>query len=413
MAEEIAFDENGRGYAQLTQVRVPLQNAADAFTQRDASGRIPIVIVPERLNRVRNEFIAAGLVIILAGVVAGVALENVAFLPVGLLAGLGLLVMGVYRSFMVRIPEGVNGLLIRGGRYQRTIASGTHFVQPWILVAYLATRREIPFDVPVIEAPTKDNVRASLDTLVTFSISDPYRFVYSIAADDFDQVFQAACQDALRTMVRQITSDQVVDLVGEDVTALKEALNTIVEAYGVTVSNIIITYAQPPADFMRSLEARQLAITQCAEQVEHQALAQRRQADAETLSLQEIIARVEREREQLQILIQQAETRRRVTELDAETDAFRLEQLEERLRSYPLAAQYEWESEQLGVASALAGNTRAVVQLGNAGDITRAFLMSDLMRLSDPLTGAARIDPQNVVDELPLPDGDGASDRQE
>jgi regulator of protease activity HflC (stomatin/prohibitin superfamily) len=377
----MTFDETGgREYTQLTQVRMPLHDADNAFAQRDASGRIPIVVVPRRLNRLGNQFVAAGLLAILAGAVAAILLDSAIYLPLALPIGLALVILGFYRSFIVRIPEGVNGLLTRAGRYYKTIGSGTNVVPPWIPVSHLVTRREIPFDVPVLEAPTQDNVRANVDTLITFTISDPYKFVYSIAADDFDQVFQAACQDGLRKMVRQITSDQVVDLVRHDVVDLREALSAEVEAYGVTISKVVITYAQPPAEFMHSLEVRQLATVQQAEQAERQALAQRRQADAEVLLRQEVIARVEREREQLQLKVQQAEARRRVVELEAETEALRLSRLEERLRSYPLAAQYEWESDQLSVARALAGNTRAVVQVGDVGDIARAFALSDLMR---------------------------------
>ena len=71
---------------------------------------------------------------------------------------------------------------------------------------------EIPFDIPVVDAPTRDNVRSGVDSLVTFAIVDAYRFVYSISATDFDQVFQASCQDALRGLIRQVDALQVADL---------------------------------------------------------------------------------------------------------------------------------------------------------------------------------------------------------
>jgi regulator of protease activity HflC (stomatin/prohibitin superfamily) len=406
-SERMTVDETaGREYTQLTQVRVPLHEAADAFAQRDASGRIPIVVVPRRLGRLGNQFVAAGLLAILAGVAASILLDSAIYVPLALPIGLALVILGFYRSFIVRIPEGANGLLTRAGRYYKTIGSGTNVVPPWIPVSHLVTRREIPFDVPVLEASTQDNVRANVDTLITFTISDPYRFVYSIAADDFDQVFQAACQDGLRKMVRHITSDQVIDLVQHDVIDLREALSAEVEAYGVTISKVVITYAQPPAEFMHSLEARQLAAVQQAEQAERQALAQRRQANTEALLRQEVIARVERERDQLQLRIQQAEARRRVVELEAETEALRLARLEERLRSYPLAAQYEWESDQLSVARALAGNTRAVVQVGDAGDIARAFALSDMMRFIPLQEPAASPTDQDTA-------GDGAGAQAE
>ncbi len=373
-------------YTQLTQVRVPLDEAADAFAIRDASGRIPIVVVPQRLNRVRNELVVGGVVVLLGGILAGFFMVNgAALLSLAIPIAILLIILGIYRSFIVRVPEGVNGLLAKGGRYSRTIGSGTHVIPPWIMVTHLVTRREIPFDVPAIEVPTRDNVRANVDTLVTFSITDPYKFVYSISADDFDQVFQAACQDGLRATVRQITSDQINDLKRQSLADFRIALGLDVEPYGVTVIKINLTYAQPPAEFMRSQETRQLAVLQQAEQTEKQALALRLQTDQADLAHKNVVAEVEREREILQILTQKAEARRRVTELEAEAEEMRLARLEDRLKKYPLAAQWEAESLRLEIARALAGNSRAILQLGSASDIARAFIVRDTMQTVMPL----------------------------
>src|SRR3712207_8191744 len=65
-----------------------------------------------------------------------------------------------------------------------------------------------PYTTLFRSAPTRDNVRAAVDCNITFAIQDPYTFVYRISPDGFDAVFQAACQDALRSMVRQVTSDR-------------------------------------------------------------------------------------------------------------------------------------------------------------------------------------------------------------
>ncbi|GAB4425035.1 MAG: hypothetical protein Kow0031_04360 [Anaerolineae bacterium] len=381
MAEEQLLPGTEIEYTQLTQARVPLDDAAEAFAVRDETGRIPIVVIPQRLNRIRNELVLLGGAFIIGAILVGMFLLNgLALSSLLFVVGVLLLVLGFYRSFMVRIPEGVNGLLARGGRYTRTIGSGTHVIPPWIAVSHLVTRREIPFDVPVQESITKDNVRANVDTLVTFAISDPYKFVYSISADDFDQVFQAACQDGLRKIVRGVSSDEVPDLARHDLTELKNILSEAVEPYGIAINKVTITYAQPPLEFLQSQEARKLATLQQAEQAEKQALAQRRQADSDTLARQRVIAEVEREREVLQVEIQKAEARRRVEELEAEAEELRLAKLEERLAKYPNAAAWETATLRLEVARALAGNTRAVLQLGNASDIARAFIVRDTIQ---------------------------------
>ncbi len=92
-----------------------------------------------------------------------------------------------------------------------------------------------------------------------------------------------------------------------------------------------------------------------------------------------MIARVARERDELQEQVQKAEIRRRVVELEAEAEELRLSKLQERLNSYPRAAEWEWAGEQLEVARGLASNTHAVVQTSGGGtiDVARAFLLRD------------------------------------
>ena len=371
-------------YLQLTQVRVPLEDADDAFMVRDATGRIPIVLVPRQLNRIRNDLVLFGVLVLVGGIAAGILLNSGALIVLAILAGVVLLALGLYRSFLVAIPEGASGLLARGGRYHKTIGSGTSVVPPWIIVSHVVTGREIPFDVPIVEAPSKDNVRASVDILVTFSIADPYKFVYRIAADDFDHVFQAICQDRLRSMIRSTNIEEVVDLGRRDLSELCHDLNAAAEAYGVAISKVAVPFAQPPAEFMRSHEERKLATIQHIEHKEKQALAVQKQADVEALLRQEVEARVARERLEFQRVLQQAEDQRRVVELEAEAEELRLAKLEARLQAYPMAAQYEWEGTQLKVAQALAHNTRAVVQVGKASEIASALVLGDLMRFTPP-----------------------------
>jgi regulator of protease activity HflC (stomatin/prohibitin superfamily) len=371
-------------FGQLTQARVPLEDAAEAFATRDASGRIPIVLVPQHMNRIRNDVVLAGGAILIGGIAVGMLINNAPVITLAIGLGIVLVILGVYRSFIVRVPEGVNGLLTKGGKYVRTVGSGSHFVPPWIPVSHLVTRRRIPFDVPVVEAPTEDNVRANLDILLTFQIADPYKFVYNISADDFDQVFQAACQDGLRKKLRKIKSDVISDLGDPDMSELLEELGENISPYGVEITKLSITYAQPPADFMHIKESLKLVKLQQSEQKEKQLLALRQLDDLEALERRKVIASVERRREELKARSQRSGARKEVVKLEADAEELRLKKLEERLERYPKATAFELELKRMEVARALAGNTRALLQVGNADDIARAFIMKDIMGNSPP-----------------------------
>jgi len=176
--------------------------------------------------------------------------------------------------------------------------------------------------------------------------------------------------------------------------AVRDALNVMTEHYGVAATRVVVTAARPPLDFLRSEEARLLAFVQRAEQAERQALEQRRQADAELLARQQVLARIEREGDEIRLQIQQAEARLRVIELETHAETQRLERLEEALRRHPLAAAHELDRSRLEVARALAGNARAVVQLGSPDDVARALMVRDIVQPSpsSPLNGAANPD---------------------
>src|SRR6187455_256571 len=103
---------------QLTQARVPLDEAGEAFTVPDASGRLPIVVLPSQPFRIRNGFVLGGVIAIVLALLfeANIAVRG-GLLGVGAVA----IFLGVFQSFIVPVPEGARALLLRGGRYNRTL----------------------------------------------------------------------------------------------------------------------------------------------------------------------------------------------------------------------------------------------------------------------------------------------------
>ena len=349
---------SGTPYLQLTQSRVGLDQAGEAFTVPDASGRLPIVILPKQPFRIRNELVIAGVIALAVGFILDLQLA----LRGGLLVIGGVLVfLGVFQSFIVAVPEGARAMLLKSGRYHRTVGAGRHIVPPWIVVSHVVTVREIPFAAQAGEVPTRDDVRVDLDLLMTFTINAPEKFVFAISAPDFDQVCHAACLDALRGLVRSKRFDEVLDLGTADTDQLQATIGAALVAYGVDVQRVVITHIQPPRPFMASREARRLAAVQRDEQTERHALEERLLEDREALERQRITAQRER------------------IELDAANEALRLQFLEERLVAFPHAARHDVDEQRMTVARALATNTRAMVQVGSGGDVADALLIRTLV----------------------------------
>jgi len=368
---------------QLTQVRVPLEDAAEALSTQDEAGRLPIVVLPKHAYRIRNGLVGIGVLLILGGLLFDVTLP----LRGGSLAvGAVIVVLGVFRAFMVPVPEGSRAVLLRRGRFLKTLGPGNHIVVPNIVVSHIVTTRETPFDAPATEIPTRDDVRTSVDILMTFRIEAPEKFVFTISAADFDQVCQATCQEVVRLLLRDKLADEVLDLGEADSERLRSEIGAALDRYGVAVVRVVVTHVMPPLDFMASRESRRLASVQRAEEAEHHSLALLRQADQEELEQQRIRAR------------------ERAIELEAANEVARLTRLEERLRAYPNAVHWDVESQRLDVARALAANTRAMVQVGSGSDVAASLLMHTLP--DDTAAADADVDTENGS----VSTGDGTSD---
>jgi regulator of protease activity HflC (stomatin/prohibitin superfamily) len=370
----------GQNYAtvQLGQERVPLHEASAVFETPDANGRTPIVVIPTRPLRLRLDLLGGAVALLVLSILIVGFGGNFLLAIIAFVAAAALAVIGGLSAFMVRVPEGTTALLVQAGRHRGTLGPGGHIVMPWVAVSHIVTRRQIPFELPRAEALTTDNVRARIDMLVTFAIGDPGRFVYAIAAPDFDLVLQAAGYDGVRTLFRTLTWTGVLELDAEHSEALRSRIEAHVQPFGVEISHLSITYARPHDSLLAAEEARQLAIAQRGEAAEQHALAERRLLDEQALAHQRLLAELALEQERLQAQVQQAEVRQRVSLIESETQAAHLRRLEAMLAEFPRAAEWDWQSEQLEVVRALASNTRAVVQLGHLTDVARTVLATEV-----------------------------------
>src|SRR6187397_2543425 len=53
---------------QLTQARAPLDDASAAFAKPNEAGHFPVVVLPDRARRTRIDFIAGGIIAIVAAI---------------------------------------------------------------------------------------------------------------------------------------------------------------------------------------------------------------------------------------------------------------------------------------------------------------------------------------------------------
>jgi len=354
-----------QSYIQLTEAEATPLDAADAIERRDSYGRVPVVVRIRRQPPINPLWILVAIGLAASGLFLPLAAALRAMIIVGAVVAL---VVGIISRLFIRVPPGSVGLVVKSGRHDRVLTPGNRRVSPIVALSHLVTTREIAFDVPVSEVRSADGIGVAVDVLLTLRIADPVKFAYAITPGDADQFVQAACQDAVRTLVRGIEAMSALDLNSTQSDSLQKVIDPRLEAYGIDVSNVAFTRVTVPAALTDSLEARRLASLQLAEQVETSLLDKRRLAD------------------QAALVSQEAESRRSAVEYEAAAEALRLAMLEERIGANPNAARYDLEISRIRVAQQLAGNSRAVVSLG-ATD-----LMSSLLTAREAVVANAAAD---------------------
>ena len=152
------------------------------------------------------------------------------------------------------------------------------------------------------------------------------------------------------------------------------------------VEKAVLTAVRLPDDVMRSLESRRLATMQLAEETEIQALRSQRESSSAGARRSSAFPRA-----------------RRVIEIEAENETYRLSQLEKRLQDYPAASRWDFDGQRLEVARSLAANPRAIVQM-NGTDVATSVLMEEGTGAPDNgLQIPARVAPPRAAARQPRP----------
>lgn len=350
-----AVQAYAQSYVQLTEVEATPAAAAAALEQRDAYGRVPVLVRVRAQPPIRPAWV----VVAVALVASGILVPNLdAFLRLLIILGAAVaLIVGILSRIFIRVPIGAVAVVTRGGRPAGVLREGVHTVLPVIVLSHLVSTRQIAFDVPVASVRSADGVGVSVDTLLTLVVTDAERLVHTVAMSDLDQLVHAACQDAVRKLIRGTDALATLDLGTEEADRLRAIIDERLAPFGIDVPSVAFTGVTLPVELTASLESRRLASVKLAEQVEQTALDQRRIADQ---------ARLEAEEQ---------EGRRAAVQKAAEVEELRLAMLDARLAAYPAAAQYDLQLARLRVAEQAAGNTRAIVSLGGS-DVSGNLLIA-------------------------------------
>jgi len=144
-------------------------------------------------------------------------------------------------------------IIERLGKYKETLEAGPHLINPITdNLRVVVNMKEQLMDVPPQNVITKDNVTISIDTVVFFMITDPYKAVYAI--DRLKQSIQYMAQTTVRNIVGKMELEEI--LASREVinSQLRETLDTATDPWGCKVNNVEIKDIVPPRDVKEAME---------------------------------------------------------------------------------------------------------------------------------------------------------------
>eukprot|EP01027_Heterolobosea_sp_BB2_P013858 GEZU01019942.1.p1 GENE.GEZU01019942.1~~GEZU01019942.1.p1 ORF type:complete len:344 (-),score=104.12 GEZU01019942.1:895-1926(-) len=125
---------------------------------------------------------------------------------------------------------------------------------PWTKVAFVVTEQHIPFDIPVQNCPTADNVKVKIDTLIVFRIARAEDFVFNLGPHKLNDILVSFVEEAIRSLARTVTYDEVYELRGVETTDMVRSLNDKLKTFGVEVSQVKVTNVQLPPSLADSMQ---------------------------------------------------------------------------------------------------------------------------------------------------------------
>ena len=200
-----------------------------------------------------------------------------ALIVVGLIA-LVVIVFAVQGLKIIR--QGETKVIERLGRYHSTLSSGINIIWPIldrprkVYTRYVITRmngttqtlirmsdvidlREQVYDFPEQSVITKDNVTTSINALLYFQITDPFKSVYEI--ENLPNAIEKLTQTTLRNIIGELELDETFTSRDTINSRLREVLDEATNKWGVKVNRVELQDITPPESVRRAMEQQMQA----------------------------------------------------------------------------------------------------------------------------------------------------------
>ncbi|OGS43106.1 MAG: hypothetical protein A2539_09400 [Elusimicrobia bacterium RIFOXYD2_FULL_34_15] len=149
------------------------------------------------------------------------------------------------------------GLVEFLGKFNRTVDSGLAFIIPFFETIRKVDMREQVLDVPPQDVITKDNVSVTVDVVIYFKITDPFKVVYNVA--NFILAATKLAQTNLRNVIGNMLLDETLTSREKINLTLRQVLDEATDTWGVKVTRVEIQKIDPPIDITAAMSKQMKA----------------------------------------------------------------------------------------------------------------------------------------------------------
>ncbi|NOQ51915.1 MAG: paraslipin [Desulfuromonadaceae bacterium] len=179
----------------------------------------------------------------------------------------GLIIFGVLAVFVVVVlvktavvvPQRMEFIVERLGKYSKTLGAGFHILVPFLdRVAYRRSLKEVVIDVQSQTCITADNISIAVDGVLYMQVIDSKKSAYGI--DNYEFAAAQLAQTSLRSVIGKMELDKTFeerDILNQQIVAAIDAAAT---NWGIKVLRYEIKDLTPPQSVMQAMEAQMRAV---------------------------------------------------------------------------------------------------------------------------------------------------------
>ncbi|KAL6052796.1 Mechanosensory protein 2 [Balamuthia mandrillaris] len=154
---------------------------------------------------------------------------------------------------VIRVREGQRAAVIRYGKLHRIVGPGTYHYNTGTEQFRIEDIQTRTLDVPKQNMLTRDNVPVEINAVIYYRIEDIRKALFNVS--DFCQATTNFAQSTLRTVVGEVTLDELFsDRHGVN-THLTELIDAATDGWGIFVSAVEIKDLVIPVDMQRTMAA--------------------------------------------------------------------------------------------------------------------------------------------------------------